>query len=185
MSRRQCPLILLFSSWMHRLTFSILNGKGKRKDVWSSCTRPSTFDLSFILVCFTGWQALLWYGSVTYSEINTLASEGASFSSDVVDSADFVPKLSDVVDSADFVPKLSDVVDSADFVPKLSNVERGQCLDGWPADTFHLVAAVGLWASEWLVSLSSCVDGQALRAWTGSWPISTVALRCSVLGSTG
>ena len=52
-----------------------------------------------------------------YSEINTLASEGASFSSDVVDSADYVPKL-------------SDVVDSADFVPKLSNVERGQCLDG-------------------------------------------------------
>ena len=198
MSRRQCPLILLFSSWMHRLTFSILNGKGKRKDIWSSCTRPSTFDLSFILVCLTGWQALLWYGSVTYSEINTLASEGASFSSDVVDSADFVPrlsyvvdsadfvpKLSDVVDSADFVPKLSDVVDSADFVPKLSNVERGQCLDGWPADTFHLVAAVGLWASEWLVSLSSCVDDQALRAWTGSWPISRVALRCSVWGSTG
>ena len=102
MSRRQCPLILLFSSWMHRLTFSILNGKGRRKDIWSSCTRPSTFDLSYILVCFTGWQALLWYGSVTYSEINTLASEGASFSSDVVDSADFVPKLSDGVDSADF-----------------------------------------------------------------------------------
>ena len=76
---------------------------------------------------------------MTYSEINTLASEGASFSSDVVDSADYVPKL-------------SDVVDSADFVPKLSNVERGQCLDGWPADMFHLVAAVGLWASEWLVS---------------------------------
>ena len=87
MSRRQCPLILLFSSWIHRLTLSILNGKEKRKDIWSSCTRPSTFDLSYILVCFTGWQALLWYGSVTYSEINTLASEGASFSSDVVDSA--------------------------------------------------------------------------------------------------
>ena len=40
---------------------------------------------------------------MTYSEINTLARELA-FS--------------------------SDVVDSPDFVPKLSNVERGQCLDG-------------------------------------------------------
>ena len=48
------------------------------------------------------------------SEINTLA-RGASFS--------------------------SDVVDSPDFVTKLSNVERSQRLDGWPADTLHLVAA--------------------------------------------
>ena len=29
------------------------------------------------------------------------------------------------------------MVDSPDFVPKLSNVERGQRLDGWPADTLH------------------------------------------------
>ena len=29
------------------------------------------------------------------------------------------------------------MVDSPDFVPKLSNVERGQRLDGWPADTLQ------------------------------------------------
>ena len=32
---------------------------------------------------------------------------------------------------------------------------------------------------------SSCVDDQALRAWTGSWPVGRVALWCSGRGSTG
>ena len=31
----------------------------------------------------------------------------------------------------------SDVVNSPDFVPKLSNIERGQRLDGWPVDTLQ------------------------------------------------
>ena len=30
------------------------------------------------------------------------------------------------------------MVNSPDFVSKLSNVERGQCLDGWPADTLQM-----------------------------------------------